>query len=110
MFFFCSNTALLHISKKIWRCKSYLLTGVFAKVGVMDFLDRRDVDAIDDLEKERDLFLFRNALKPLAGEAVGPSRALCRILDIWCIIIGVGFSKHWASLARITASLSSSNL
>ena len=71
---------------------SYFLTGVLAGVGVMDFLDRED--ARDDLEKESDLFRLRNALKPLAGEAVLPSRALCRILAIWWIIMGVGFRRH----------------
>ena len=75
--------------------------------GVLD-MDLRLL-AKDVLHPERDLLRFLKG-EIGGGSPIDRSMALCRIFAICVSMRGVGFSRHSASLARVTASHSSSNL
>jgi len=73
--------------------------------GVLD-MDLRLL-AKDVLHPERDLLRFLKG-EMGGGSPIDRSMALCRIFAICVSMRGVGFSRHSASLARVTASHSSS--
>ena len=75
--------------------------------GVLD-MDLRLL-AKDVLHPERDLLRFLKG-EIGGGSPIDRSMALCRIFAICVSMRGVGFSRHSASLARVTASHSSSYL